>query len=260
MLKIDNISYTKNNVKILKNISSVFNEGEISGIIGKSGSGKSTLLKAIAGIVKYDQGEILINDISIKSLSKKNRQKQIVSLFNDYPFDIIDDTLYNFLMQSRKLYKKPFSSFSDFDVQITEDYIKIFKINNQRNTKILSLSDGTFKKALLAFQFIKKADVLLLDNPTNNLDMESISSLQKAILKYSIDGDKIIIIACNDLNFLLQTADRILIMGEGGIDAEVNPEMIDADMINKYFNTDVLLSRNIYNGKPTIHQYLKGIG
>jgi ABC-type cobalamin/Fe3+-siderophores transport system ATPase subunit len=260
MLKITNINYTKNNVEILKAIDVVFNEGEITGIIGKSGSGKTSLLETIAGIVNYNEGEILINDILIKSLSKKNRQKYIASLFNDYPYDIIDDTLYNFLLQSRKLYKKIFSPFTDFDAQITEDYIKLFKINDQRDKKVLSLSDGTFKKALLAFQFIKKADVLLLDNPTSNLDMESISLLQKAILKYSIDGDKIIIIASNDLNFLTQTADRILVMEEGRIDAEVNPEKIDAHMINKYFDTEVLLSRNIYNGKPTVHQYLKGIG
>jgi ABC-type cobalamin/Fe3+-siderophores transport system ATPase subunit len=260
MLKINNIKYKKNNAEILKDINIVLNEGEITGIIGRSGSGKTSLLKAIAGIAKYSEGEIFFNDLPLKSLSKKNMEKIIASLFCDYPYDIIDDTLYNFLMQSRKIYKKTFSPFSDLDVQLTNDYIKIFNLNDQREIHVLSLPDGTFKKAQIASQFIKDTDILLLDNPTSNLDMESTALLQKAILKYSIDGDKIIIIACNDINFLMQTADKILIMDEGRIDAELCPDMMDAQMINKYFNTEVLLSKNIYNGKPVVHQYLKGIG
>ncbi len=260
MIKINNLSYKKNKTEILKDINALFNEGEITGIIGESGSGKTSLLKMIAGKLKGYEGEILFNNFSIKSLSNKKIQKHIASLFSNNSYDIIDDTLFHFLMQSRKLFKKILNPFTDYDAQITEDYIKSFKLTDYKDKKVLTLSDGIFKKALLSFPFIKKADVLLLDNPTSNLDLESISLLQKAIMKYSIDGDKIIIIASNDLNFLMQTADRILIMKEGRIDAEVNPEMIDAQMINKYFNTEVLISRNIYNGKPNIHHYLKDIG
>lgn len=260
MLEINSLNYIINNIKILNNINIFFNEGEITGIIGKSGAGKTSLLKAIAGTLKLNEGEIVFNKNSIKSLPKKSRDKLIASLFCGNPYDIIDDTLYNFLIQSRNLFRKTFSPFTEFDLQITDDYIKIFNLNGLQENKVLSLSDGAFKKALIASQFIKNADILLLDNPTGNLDLESIALLQKAILKYSMDGDKIIIIACNDINFLMQTADKLVIMDEGGISAEINPDMIDAQMINKYFNAEVLLSKNIYNGKPVVHQYLKGTG
>ncbi len=260
MLIINNIKYTKNNLEILRGINAVYNEGEITGIIGKSGSGKTSLLKAIAGTIKFNEGDILFNNLSIKSLSIKNRERLIASLSCDNSHNIIDESLFNFLMQSRKLHKKSFSPFTDLDAQITEEYIKIFNLNDQREKKVLTLSEGTFKKALIACQFIKNADILLLDNPTGNLDMESKALLQKAIMKYSIDGDKIILIACNEIDFLLQTADKIVIMDEGRIAAEVTPDTIDAHLINKYFNTEVLLSKNIYNGKPIVHQYLKGMG
>ncbi|MBN2403782.1 MAG: ABC transporter ATP-binding protein [Spirochaetes bacterium] len=260
MIKIDILSYKKNNIEILKNINAVFNKSEIIGIIGKSGSGKTSLLKAIAGIFKDYEGDILLNNNSVKLLSNKNKRNHIAFSFSNNSYDIIDDTVSDYLMQSRKLFKKFLSPFTDFDHQITEDYLKLFKLNEYRDKKVLTLSDGIFKKVILAFPFIKNAEVLLLDNPTGNLDLESISLVQKAVLKYSINGDKLVIIASNDLNFLLQTADRIVIMEKGTIDSEINPEMIDAQKIYKHFNTEVLISRNIYNGKPDIHQYLKGIG
>ena len=260
MIKINSLFYSKDKKEILKNINLTFAEGEITGIIGKSESGKTSLLKTAAGIIKNYEGEIFLNDESFKILSDKSIRKRIAFSQGNNPHDLIDDTLYNFLIQSRKPFKKFLNPFTDYDIQITEDYIKVFRLNDYRDKKILNLSDGVFKKALLASAFIKNADVLLLDNPTNNLDIESISLLQKAILKYSIDGDKIIVIADNDISFLLQNADKILLMDGGGIAAELKPESVDVQMIKNYFNADVLISRNIYNGKPLIHQYFRGMG
>ena len=260
MIKINSFFYSKKKTDILKDINSTFVEGEITGIIGKSESGKTSLLKATAGIIKNYEGEIHFNDEPLKTISRKSMLKRIAFSSYNNPHDIIDDTLFNFLMQSRKLWRKFLNPFTDYDIQITEDYITLFKLNNYKDKKILSLSDGIFKKALLAAAFIKNAEVLLLDNPTDNLDLESISLLQKSILKYSVNGDKIIIIADNDINFLLQNSDKILLMNEGKIAAELKPELIDAQLINDYFNADILVSRNIYNGKPLIHQHFKGMG
>ncbi|MFH0975481.1 MAG: ABC transporter ATP-binding protein [Spirochaetota bacterium] len=260
MLKINNLFLTMDKTEILKDINISFNEGEIIGIIGKSGAGKTALLKVIAGLIKNFSGEILLNDKSIKSIQVKDIQKQITLLLSNNSLDIIDDTVFNYLLQSRKSFKKFLNPFSDVDIQITEEYINLFNLDKFKNKKVLKLSDGIYKKVAVAFPFIKSSDILLMDNPTSNLDIESFSLLQKAIFKYSINGNKIIIIASNDLNFLLQTADKIVIMEEGGITAETSPDHIDTQIIKKIFNTEVLLSRNIYNGKLTVHQFLSGAG
>ncbi len=259
MIEINNLSCTINNSKIINGINSVFNEGEIAGIIGESGCGKTMLLKIIAGLIKNYSGEISFNDLLIKSIHPKDIQMHIAYMFSA-SYDIIDDTVFNFLLQSRKLHKKILNPFTDFDIEITEEYIKQFQLNDYRDKKVLSLPDGILKKVFLSFAFIKKAEVLILDNPTSSLDLYSTSLLKKAILRYVINGDKTIIIAGNDLNFIIQIADRILIMKEGRFDAEVIPEKIDSVIIEKYFNTEVLLSRNIYNGKPIVHQFLQGEG
>lgn len=258
MIRINSLSYSINDSAILKDISTSFQEGEITGIIGPAGSGKTTLLKAVAGKLKSFSGEILIENTSLKSVSVKEKEKHISTFFNNTPEGIIDDTVFNFLLQSRKPFKKILSPFSEFDIQITEEYLRIFNLLSIKDRKVLSLSEGTIKKILLAFCFIKESGILILDNPTCGIDINSMLSLQKAMTKFVIHGNKMIITASNDLNFILQNVDRLLIMKEGKIAEETAPGNVDPEMINKYFDTEVLITRNIYNGRPNIHQFAAG--
>ncbi len=258
MIKIKSLSYTVNNSDILKDINISFQKGEIAGIIGGSGSGKTTLLKAIAGRLKSFSGEILINNVSIKAIPSREKEKHISAFLNNPSGDIIDDTVFNFLLQARKPFKKILSPFSEFDIQITEEYLKIFDLTSYKGRKVLSLSEGIIKKILLAFYFIKEAGILIMDNPTSTIDINSSFSLQKAMAKFVIHGNKTIIIASNDLNFIFQNTDRVLIMKEGKIEEEIEPGNINPELINKYLNADVLITRNIYNGKPNIHQFSTG--
>ena len=59
--------------------------------------------------------------------------------------------------------------------------------------------------------------------------------------------------ASGDLSFAAQTADRILVMEDGAVVEDIAPESLDADIIRRYFKTEVLVSRNIYNGRPEVH-------
>ena len=260
MITINSLSYKKDNTDILRDINTKIYTGEIIGIIGESGSGKTSLLKIIAGVLKDYNGEILIKNKLLNSISLKEVEKHVSSLFTRYPNEIIDDTVFNFMLQSRKIYKKPFNPFSDLDLQVTEEYIRLMHLNPWRDKKILTLSEGILKRILLASVFIKNTDVLLFDNPTNNLDLNSCFLLQKAIIRYAANGNKIIIISSNDLNFIFNISDRLLVMSGGSIVSDVTPYEVDTDFINKYFKTEILLSKNIYNGKPGILQFADADG
>jgi len=260
MININSLSYKENNTSILDNINASFQDGEITAIIGEAGSGKTSLLKAIAGRVKNNSGEILINGKQLSLFSSKETEKLISSLFTRNARDIIDDTVFNFMLHSRIIYKKTFNPFSELDIQIAEEYIKKMQLGMHRDRKISTVSDGIFKRIMLASVFIKNTEIVLFDNPTNDLDLPSIYLLEKAIIKYVMNGDKIIIISSNDLNFTLNIADKLLVMKNGGIDAELTPYDVNADFIKKYFKSEVLLSRNIYNGKPGIQQFAAGEG
>ena len=118
---------------------------------------------------------------------------------------------------------------------------------------IRALSGSYAKRAVLAFALARGTGLLLLDNPTAGLDLRSLALLQKALSRYALGGRNIAVIASNDLNFIAQTADRIVVLDGGAVVLEGGPDIIDADMVKRFFGLEVFVSKNVYNGKPNVH-------
>ncbi|MDY6932642.1 MAG: ABC transporter ATP-binding protein [Spirochaetota bacterium] len=254
MIEIRDLSLTRNKTEILQNINLSFNEGDVIGIIGEAGAGKTALLQILAGVIKDYKGDVIIKNNNLLSLTKGHHQLLISSLLNSIPSND-EYTLYDSLLEARKPFKKFLNPLTELDLQLTEEYLNLFELDRFKEKKICTLSDGIIKRTLLASSFIRDAATLIIDNPTCDLDIRSISLLQKAISKYVIDGDKILIIASNDINFIIQTVDRIIILQDGHLVLETRPDAIDGELIKRYFNLEVIFSRNMYNGKPDIQLF-----
>ncbi len=252
MIEIKNLNFTYNDRHLLKNINLALNDGEIIGITGRGGCGKSLLLKILAAVIKEYQGEVLHNGRKLISYMRSDLQK-IISYMDGKTPDNPDDSVYNFSLLSRITYKSMLKPFSDYDIQVTEDYLKALDLESIGDRKLGTLSDSLMKSVRLAHSFIREGEVLVLDDPTESLSIYTTALIRKLILKYTLNGDRIVVMASHDLNFLLQTADRIIIMDEGTVYEDGPPHMVDADCVKKYFGADVLISRNIYNGKPEVH-------
>lgn len=251
MIDIKNLSLSMNNAIILDDISVTVNDGETVGIIGRSGSGKTLFLKTIAGLVPAGAGRVLFNGARLprKSLSAR----RIVSYCGGAVPLNPDEGTYNFIQLARMPYRKALRPFSDFDRQVAEEYLGVFGLEPYRDARIGILPDGIFRRALLAHALAGGAHALLLDNPTNDLDIVSLRMLKKAVSRYVMNGDRTALICANDINFIAQTVDRVLVIDGGRVAETGTVDMIDADLIKRYFGIDVITSRNIYTGKPEIH-------
>lgn len=251
MIDIKNVTVVINKNHILADINVSFNDGEIVGIIGKSGAGKTTLLKTISGGLKKYSGSIIVNGTSSRSWGKKF--VRTISYYGNNIPQNLDETLDNFLLLSRLQYKKFFRPFSDYDRLITEEYRHILDLDAYADWPLNTLPDNIFKRALLANIFIRETYAIVLDNPTNDLDIVSLKLLNKAMSHYALNGTRVVVFCSNDLNFISQTADRILIMDEGHIVESGTADMLNSDLIKRYYGIDVVVSRSVYNGRPEIH-------
>lgn len=252
MIELIGLSSKSGNKDLLHPISVTLHTGGITGISGRTGSGKTILLKIISKIIDKYSGDVIINKRPLPSFSRRELLRIISSFFGIMP-ENPDETLLNFLMLSRLAVKKFFSPFNDYDIQIIDEYIQSLELYDYKDKKLCELPESIFKKTLLAYTFAREAEILVLDNPVSGLDLHSIELFKRALLKYTMNGDKMAIVASSDINFLAQTADRIIFLDDGKLSADIVPEAIDVEMIKKYFNADVLISRNIYTGKPEIH-------
>lgn len=256
MIEVKNVSLVRYSREVLKAVNLSVHGGEILGVIGPGGCGKSSLLNIISGTLKSFDGEVLIGNRPIHSYSRREKSQKI-SAIPKFP-ENSDISVSEFILLSRSPLKKALNPFTDYDLQISEECMAGFELTQCGGKLLKYLSRTHLKAALLAFCFARNADVLLLDDPTDGLDLHRLVLLQKMLLRYVVDGNRTAVIAGNDINFIAQTADKIAIMHEGAIKALGGYEIIEPELIKQYFGADVFISKNVYNGRPNVHFFPEG--
>jgi len=252
MFELQDITYRINNKKILDSINLKLSPNQITGIIGKTCSGKTSLLDVISQKNPQYSGNIFLEDSPINSLSKNYIKKTISSLGEIHSANS-HLTVFDYILLSRIQHKKFMNPFSKEDMEIATEWMENFELQDLSNQKIVSLSYSISQRLKSAFSFASNNPIIVLDSPDSGMDIQSILLLQKAIFKYSIKKNSIIVVSSNNINFISMLCDRIIIMDKGKIAEDGNLDLINEDIIKKYFKTEILLSKNIYNGKPEIH-------
>lgn len=254
MVEASGINYSIGSRFILKNINLRINDGEAVGIIGAPGSGKTLLLKILAGQVKNQTGSIVVDQNYIELL-KKSQINKIISYFTRIIPENQDDSVFNFILSSRLPWTKLLNPFSETDRSIAEEAAANLNIIDYKNLKLSEISDTILLKTMIAAAFAKLSPFIVMDEPAAGLDIGSQADLSKSISKYLIDGSRCTIIASHDINFICRNTDKIYIMENGEIAMEISPYDLDAKIISRYFKAEVIISKNIYNGKPEVHLF-----
>ena len=209
-IKLVNLNKSFNNKTVLNNINLEVKEGEIISLLGPSGCGKSTTLKIIAGILDFDKGDILFDDKSIKNTNTKNRNVGIV--FQEYllfPHMTVYENI-EFGLKMKKIKK------NDRDKKVKE-LIKLVKLKDYDNKYPSELSGGQKQRVAIARTLAVNPQVLLLDEPFSNLDInlrqemrEFVSTLQKELKVTTI-------LVTHDKEEALMMSDKIAVMVNGQI-------------------------------------------
>lgn len=200
-MRIINISYiSKNKKSILKDISLSFPIGTITTIVGKNGSGKSTLLKLLLGILKPSKGNIE---------KDKSFSFSYVPDSSESYFEGLTPLMYfNFIRTFLDYNSEEFSnSLSDLMKKLN------FKVD-LLDKKINILSLGEKKKVMIIGAFLKKFDVLILDEPFSGLDVESIHNLNKMILELK-EGKKIVVMVSHDFDIVKTVSTQVVHIRDG---------------------------------------------
>ncbi|MGL6115112.1 MAG: ABC transporter ATP-binding protein [Cetobacterium sp.] len=219
ILEINEIkkSYGKKNV--LKGINFSLESGKTLGILGPNGNGKTTLLNIIGGLLQPDEGEILIDNISISSESKK-----IVSYLRE------NNQLYSWMkIEDAISFYKDF--FEDFDEERTRKLLKFMNIEG--NQKLKALSKGMVEKVSLSLVLGRRAKLYILDEPISGVDILSRDEIINAIVQNMIEGASMII-TTHYVGELERLLDEVLFIKDGII-----VEKGEADSIREKYETSI---------------------
>jgi ABC-2 type transport system ATP-binding protein len=264
MISIKNLSFSYKKKPVLKGLNLQFETGHVYGLLGKNGTGKSSLLRNIAGLLRPRSGSITVNGFTpFERLPAFLESVFVVS----EEFDLPDISVPDFIK-----YYAPF--YPRFDAQKLRNYLSVFEV--PVDSTLQNMSYGQKKKVLISFALAANAKVLLMDEPTNGLDIISKGQFRK-ILAEAVDEERCIIISTHQVKDLENLIDRITIIDEGKILFDENLEEIakklsfrlafdEADMATAFYsessltgNVIVALNVDCEESKPDLELLYKAI-
>lgn len=212
-LEFKNVSFGYNDDKILDNINFLIDKKMTIGIMGLTGSGKSTLAKLILNLYKPDNGNVLINGIDINKISKQNLKNNI-SIVMQKPNLFYGTLKYNFKLINKNITRN--DMISSLKVSKIDDFIynkskgeNMFILENGKN-----LSGGQKQRIAIAIALSKKPNLLILDDSSCALDLQTEYSLYKNLKDYDSAGITIII---SQRISTMKMCDKIIVMDNGKI-------------------------------------------
>lgn len=246
ILEIIGLNYFIDELQILKDVSFKIKKGEFVGLIGPNGAGKTTLLKCINGINTSD-GRIKIKNMDLAKLNEKKIARE-VALMNQntnitFPFPSIDVVLtgrYPYLGFARG------ESIEDYNIaRKYMDYTHTLKFEKRPITKV---SGGERQRILFAKILTQETDIILLDEPTSNLDI----AYEEQIFAYCRElcsMGKTVIAAVHDLKIASRYCSKLMLMKDGEIIADgTTEEVLTSENLSKAYGVNALVYRNRITG------------
>lgn len=200
-LRLNQLSfrYSRRKPMVLDGISMDFSEGGICGLLGPNGAGKSTLLYLIAGVLKPTSGTVSFN--GVRTCLRHPDVLAQIYLVPEEPM-LPKMSLSEFISLNAPFYP-------EFSIDIMKEALKEFDMFEP--DRLDSLSMGQKKKIVLSFALACRTPVLLMDEPTNGLDIPGKASFRRLIARHASD-DRLFLISTHQVRDLDQLLDRIMIM------------------------------------------------
>jgi hypothetical protein len=203
-IKLENVSKRFKNENVLNEISYSFESGKIYSIVGRNGSGKSVLLKIIAGLYLQDKGNVLFDN---KNYNMINEIPDNLGIVIEQPSFINDLTG----LENLKLLASIRNVATERDIV---ESLEIVNLKNDMNKKYSKYSLGMRQKLSIAQAIMEHQKVILLDEPFNGIDRQSVVAI-KEYLKRVKNEDKLIIITTHIMDDVVDLSDVMLYIEDG---------------------------------------------
>lgn len=245
LLKIDNLSF-KYSDYILKNICLDIKKGDFISLLGINGAGKSTILKNINKLLKPQKGCIYLNGKNIDKIRNQELAKNIsyVSQYNKPTKNTVFDTI----LIGRVPYID--GKARDIDYEKVENLISRLNLEKYALRDTNSLSGGEFQKVVIARALAQEPKIILLDEPTSNLDIKNQVEVMSLIKEYCLEKGISVIISIHDINLSLQFSDKYIMLKNGEVFMYGGNNIISAENIKSIYGLDVDIIE--YNNRKVI--------
>lgn len=225
-LVINNVSFSYKSAPALRNVCFELGKGEILSLVGPNGSGKSTLLKCIDGILKPHGGAVFFDGKQTCSMSSKELStvmgyvpQSMTGAASMFPFTVFDVVLAG---------RRPYIgwSVSEKDIEVVANILCFMGIEDLANRHFNELSGGEQQKVMIARALAQLPQILLMDEPTSNLDIKHQLEVLQMIHYLCKNMGLSVVMAMHDLNLASRFSDKMVMLKNGSIFAAGSPEKV----------------------------------
>lgn len=235
-IRIDDMSFSYSSVPVLRDISLDLSGPGFVSIMGPNGVGKSTLIHCINKILEPSSGTVFIDGTDLKDITIKDLAKEMgyvpYSANDSFPLTVVDTVMMG---------RHPYSKWNtlDHDLDVVYDTLKMLGISHLAMRQFNELSAGQHQKVMLARGLVQEPKVLLLDEPTSNLDIRHQLEVTKLLKRLSVDKGILIIMISHDINIAAKFADKVIMMYQGRIfDAGLPSEVITEENLRTVYGVE----------------------
>lgn len=212
MIELKNVSKSFEGKVVLNDISTIFEDGKVTSIIGPSGTGKSTLIRLINKLEDLDNGDIYVDGININDYKLVELRKKIGIVFQQFNLFTNLSVLGNIIMPLRKvLHIKKKEA-----IEIAKEQLFKVGMSDFINANVSKLSGGQKQRVAIARTLAMNPEVILFDEPTSALDPEMIGEVLEVIKKLASNNITMVIVT-HEMSFCEEISDKVIFLDEGKI-------------------------------------------
>jgi ABC-type cobalamin/Fe3+-siderophores transport system ATPase subunit len=257
MLRIENLSVSYGTRGVLHDISLEVNSGEVVALIGPNGAGKSTLVRAVSGVIPMESGRIRSSDsshppVDLIALSPMQRARSlaVVPQAASMPPAF---TVWETVLMGRTPYLNFLGQVSAKDEAIARLALQKVDALDLSERRVGELSGGEQQRVLLARALAQSTPILLLDEPTSNLDLHYQVSFMETVSTLAHLDNLAVLVALHDLNLAARYADRVALLVEGEIKATGTPrQVLTPELISTAYHLPVQVIPHPFADVPLV--------
>ncbi len=237
---------------VIVDISLKVEQGSLVVLIGPNGSGKSTLMKLLAGLLQPTQGKVFFNNHLLKEFSRREIAKQIAYVAQETKVEF-PLSAFEFVLQGRFAYGRAIGFEQAQDLEIADKVMQLTDISNFKERQLNALSGGERQRVFLARALAQQPKLLLLDEPTANLDISHQVTTLKLLKELIVKEKLTVFLITHELNLASEFADQILLLKSGKMIAYGQPdEVLVKNTLEQVFETSLLVDKNPFSGRPRL--------
>ncbi len=251
MLKAENLyfSYQKS---VINNVSIDIKKNELVVLLGPNGSGKSTLMKMLAGLLTPSSGKIFLTNRLLTTISRRELAKEVGYVAQEtrveFPLSVFE-----FILQGRFAYGRGVGFEQEQDFKTAHQVMELTAITEFKARQLNELSGGERQRVFLARALAQKPNLLLLDEPTANLDIAYQVATLKLLSKLTSQEGLTVLLITHEINLASEFADKILLLKDGKIFSHGIPsEVLTKNALENVFETTLLVDRHPSSNTPRI--------